>query len=477
MTNDYDLVVMGSTPEAIYSASRAAYLKARVALVQQPTQFILDSAQTIFSRRFTHVTHLFNQLKEIYPENPQFNLPLTGVTSWAKEVNRILSEINSPAMLSALGVDVIMGSGELVRLPSLSVVAEGRKLRSQAYLLATGASLSIPKIEGLEEVGYLTPEDLWHPDKLAFLPHQLVIVGSTPMAIELAQNLQRLGKDVSLVVEHDQIFPSEDPEAVALLQSILESEGIKIYLQRSLSQVRRIEGKKWLQVGNYALETDEIIIATQPQPNVAGLNLEGVGVKWGQKGILVNEKLQTTNTRIYACGSLLGGYHFTHLAQYEAQIALKNALFFPRYKVDYGHIPYTIFTDPPLARVGMTEAQAKRRYGEKVQEIGQRFKYIAQAHILGETTGFCKLIVSDNGQILGGHIIGTQAEEFMGVIALAIQQKIKIGKLMDLVYPYPSLSEILHQIAFQWQYQHLEKNKGLQNWLENWFIWRRCWFP
>lgn len=475
MTNDYDLVVIGNTPEGIYAASMAAYLKARVALVQQPTQLLLDSAETIYSRRFTHVTHLFNQLKDIYPQQ-QLNIPITGITAWAKEVNIILSELNSPAMLSALGVDVIMGSGELVRLPQQAFVVEGRQLRSQAYLLATGSCLSSPKIEGLEDVGYLTTGDLWHPDKLDFLPHQLVILGQTPLGVELAQNLQRLGKDVTLVVEDQQIFPYEDPEAVVLLQAQLESEGVKIYTQYPVTQVRRIEEKKWLQVGNHAMESDEIIVATQRLPNIAGLNLEGVGVKLGQQGILVNEKLQTTNPRIYACGSLLGGYSSTHIAQYQAQIALKNALFFPRFKVDYRYIPYVIFTDPPLARVGMTETQAKQRYGKNVQVIQQPFKITSQAQILGETTGFCKLVVRGNGEILGGHIIGSQAEELIGAIALAIKQNIKIGKLIDLVYPYPSLSEILHQMALEWQREHLIKNKGLQNWLENWFIWRRCWF-
>ncbi|ACK69179.1 pyridine nucleotide-disulphide oxidoreductase dimerisation region [Gloeothece citriformis PCC 7424] len=475
MTNDYDLVVIGSTPEAIYAASRAAYLKARVALVLQPIEGHLDSAEAIYSRRFTHVTHLFNQFKEIYPENLQLSLPLTRVTHWGKEVNTILAEINSPAYLSALGIDVIIGSGELVKLPQQAVVVEGRKLRSQAYLLATGANLITSQIEGLEEVGYLTTRDLWHPDKLEFLPHHLAIVGQSPIGIELAQNLNRLGKDVTLIIEDQQFLPHEDSETAMVLQAILESEGIKIYTQNPVTQVRRIEGKKWLQVGNYGIESDEIIIATQPYPNWDGLNLEGVGVEIRENRILVNEKLQTTNPRIYACGSLIGGYNFSHIAQYEAQIALKNALFFPRFKVNYSTIPYGIFTDPSLARVGMTEAQAKQCY-QDIKIIKQPFKNISQSQILGETIGFCKLVVRKNGEILGGHIIGSQAEELIGAIALAMQQKIKIGKLIDLVYPYPSLSEILHQIAVEWQLEHLRKNKRLQNWLENWFIWRRCWF-
>jgi pyruvate/2-oxoglutarate dehydrogenase complex dihydrolipoamide dehydrogenase (E3) component len=473
MTNDYDLVVIGSSPEVILAAVTAASFKARVALVEQPYQKGFDA---IYSRTFSHVAHLSEQLETArelgaYQPIPHLEIQLPQVRSWAQEVSAILSEQSSPAILASLGIDTIKGSGEFCRLPRQAFIVGDRKLRSRNYLIATGSHLVTHNFDEVETVGYLTPSDLLQPNKLASLPFNLVIIGNSPLAIELAQNLSKAGRNITLIVEDKYLLPTEDIEAARLIQAKLEADGVKILIESSVTQVRRIEEKKWLQAADRAIETDEILLVGRRQPNIEGLNLEGVGVRVNHWGIQLNEKLQTTNPRIYACGSVAGGYEgLTHLVRFEANIAVKNALFLPLFTVDYRTIPYLIFTNPPLARVGMTEDRARKRYGKDVWVVKQNFKAIAQAQVLGETTGFCKLIVRGNGEILGAHIMGAEAGELISAIALAMKNKIKLGSIVSTPFPSLTLSEMFQEIAFEWQRQRLKQNKNLQDFLENLFI-------
>lgn len=470
MAVEYDLIAIGSSPAGVYAAVTAAYLNARVALVEQRVQGISDP---IYSRTLSQIARLAKQLENSPPlwANTQV-CPYIEAMAWAQEILLTLAEQDSSAVLASLGVDVISGVGEFCRHPHLGFIVNNRCLRGRAYLLAMGSRPVILDINGLQETGYLTIAEIW---QLEALPQQLVVIGGSPISVELAQSLVRLGRDVTLVVSDTQILPAEDSEASQLVQAQLEAEGVRVLTRSSATQVKRIQEKKWVQTGNQAIEADEIILAAQQEPNIEGLNLEGVGVRFQPQGIQLNEKLQTTNPCIYACGDVAGGYPFAHIAQYEAGIALKNALFLPIFQVDYRSIPWAVFTDPQLARVGMTEAQARRRYGKEVLVVRQYFKSIAQALVLGETTGFCKLVVRRNGEILGAHIVGPEAGELIGAIALAMKNKIKLGAIADLPHPSPTLSEILHKTATEWRRQHLSRNKTLKNFLESFFNLQRNW--
>ncbi|MGL5922946.1 FAD-dependent oxidoreductase, partial [Chroococcidiopsis sp.] len=211
----------------------------------------------------------------------------------------------------------------------------------------------------------------------------------------------------------------------------------------------------------------EIALCAGQQPELEQLNLEAVGVKTQRDRLRLNQKLQTTNSHIYACGDAIGGYQFAHIANYEARIALhnalQNALFSSHYRVDYRNIPWLVSTDPPLARVGFTVAQARQKYGNDVLILQQYFKTLTLAQIQDEMTGICQLVVRRNGTILGGAIIGSQAGELINVIALAIAQKLKIDAIADLVSVYPSWGEILAQTASE----YLSTPLGQKNWLQN----------
>jgi pyruvate/2-oxoglutarate dehydrogenase complex dihydrolipoamide dehydrogenase (E3) component len=472
MSVEYDLVVIGASEEGIFATFTAASFKARVALVEQPFKDGYNGFDAIFNRTLSHVTHLSEQLEiatqlGVYQPTPHLEIQLTQTQAWAKEARAILSEQNSLATLAALGIDVIRGSGEFCRLPRQAFIIGNRKLRSRSYLLATGSHFVPIAIEGIERVGYLTPSDLDRKEVLQSLARELTIIGSSPLAIQLAQNLKQTGRNIVLLIEDRQLLPTEDLEVSKLIQAHLEASGIEIFVDSRVTQIQQIEGKKWLQAGDRAIETDEIILVGKQQPNIEGLNLEGVGVKFSERGIELNEKSRTSNPNIYACG-----YSLKHLARYEASIAVKNALFFPLFKVNYQTIPYVFFTKPTLARVGMTEVEARTKYGKDIWIIKQDFKTIAIAQLLGETTGFCKLIVKNNGEILGAHIIGSQSEEFIGTIAVAIKNKIKLNSFLN-SFPNDTFSNILQVVALEWKRQRLRKNKRWQRLLERLLSWLR----
>lgn len=508
MAVDYDLIIIGGSPAGTYAAIAAAKLKARVALVEtEPSQSDWQGYSAIAQQTFTQLGRVAQQVKNapqfgIYqahrdspPQQSSLFVQWTEARQWAQAVVSNCSEQRSPAILGSLGIDVILGRGEFCRRPYLGFVVNNRRLRSRAYLIATGFRLTIPEIEGLQRVGYLTPTDLWqdglnvgnfnesdtlHPSPQTQantpgrqLPKNWVVIGGNPMSIELAQTLIRLECEVTLVVSTPQILPTEDSEVSRLIQAQLEAEGIRILTQSPVTHVRRIDEKKWVQAGNQAIEADEILLTTQ-QPKLESLNLEGVGVQFQKQGLVLNEKLQTTNPRIYACGGSSGAWS-SHVSQYESRLILRNALFLPLFKVDYQRIPRVIFSDPQVARVGLTEAQAIHRYGKAVFVVRQYFKSLDQAQILGETTGFCKLLVRRNGEILGASLVGPGASELIGAIALLVQQKLKVNAIAQLPHASPTLSEIIQKTALEWQRQRLERNQTFGTFLESFFNLRRRW--
>lgn len=501
MTVEYDLIIIGGSRAGIYAALTATYLKARVALV------VSENIQTkslenslLYHRVFTQVGNVLQQVRNA----PQFGIhfPNIDITQaeqipsvnlgdameWAEAVVSNCAEQISPVMLASLGVDVIRGEGEFCRLPHFGFLVNNRRLRSRSYLIATGNCPKIPDINGLATVGYVTPMDIWRKWQLGRdntgkiniaeniqLPNRWVVIGGSYLSIELAQTLARLDCQVTLVSSEYHILPEEDLEGSGLIQAQLEAEGIKIITQSPVTQIREIEGTKWIQAGNRAIEADSILLAIGEEPNVEGLNLEGVGVKFSGADLVLNNKLQTTNPRIYACGDLVAGSYGGNIAQYQASIALKNALFAPLFKVNYRGIPRTYFTQPQLARVGLTEEAARQDYGKKVLVVRQYFKNLDKGQILGETTGFCKFVIRQNGEILGASIVGAEASELISVVALSIQHQIKIGDIADLAQVSPTFAEILQKTALEWRRQRLQRNQTLQNLLEGFFNWRRGW--
>ncbi|MDZ8133848.1 MAG: NAD(P)/FAD-dependent oxidoreductase [Nostoc sp. DedQUE04] len=482
MTVDYDVVIIGGSLAGYYAALAATQLRATVALVQPKVDYGFTHHYAL-----TEIGKLAQKLKDAggfgihathtdTSEECQISMAWQEAMLYAQCAASNLQEQYSPAILAAQGVDAIVGSGQFQSSPQLAFAVNNRLLRARTYLLASGSHPEIPEIAGLQATGYLTLSNIWQSFRGATLPKNWVIIGGIPQSIEIAQTLARFGCSVTLVVKHPYVLPYLDPEIATLLQAQLEVEGVRVLTEKPVTQVRVIENKKWIQAGDKAIETDEILVATGQQPNLEFLNLATVGVKWHRRSLVVNDKLQTTNHRIYACGDVIGGYDFANIANYEAKIALNNALFFPRLRVNYSSIPWAIFSAPMLAQVGLTEAQAKRQFRrDEVLVLRQYFKTVAAAQLRDETTGMCKLIVLRNGEILGASILGAEAGELINLIALAISQKIKVKHLANLSPAYFSFSEILERTAREWSKQKLNTNIPLQEFLEGFFHFRRNW--
>ncbi|BAZ43661.1 pyridine nucleotide-disulfide oxidoreductase dimerization region [Chondrocystis sp. NIES-4102] len=479
---EYDLIIIGSSWEGIYAAKVAVQLQARVALVTQCNHGNYLINEALINRSLGEFAawnyQLVNSPLAAIAENKIPNISISQANNWTININSIIQTQNSLAGLAALGVDVIVGMGEFYRLPKLGLQVNKRKLRSRNFLLATGSVFNPQFLSEDLSNSYLTLKD-WDNNKLTQLPDNIIVVGSDPIALEFAQTLTRFGKKITLVVKHSRILPQEDLEIATLIQAQLEAEGINIVTNSEVSQIKIINNQKWLQASDRALSADEIIIADYRQPNIEGLNLAGVEVKYNQQRVYVNQKLQTTNPNIYACGDLIGGYCLPSIAQYEVGLILKNTLFFPWYKTNYYPQPWAILTQPNLARVGLNERQARQKYGE-IYILKQYYNQVAQAQISDQTTGLCKLIVLEDGTIIGCSLIGDRAADLITVISLMMQHQIKLDSnpmrgLTSVSIPtiYPTMTEILHHVSNDFYQQKLQRHPNLLKRLQTWFAWRK----
>ena len=496
MKFDYDLVILGGSMVGRYAAAKASRLKARVALIE-PDGMQQVELPLLRHCAFRHLGTLVEQTGKTASWD-LFSTPIAAnhftpirweqALRWIQDTTEAIAANEiigySLAQLAAFGVDVILGQGTFCpasRKKERSIPAKhlhhrpvilvnGRYLRSRNYLLAPDTQSIVPDIEGLTATNHRTIDSFWQTPWTS-LPHHLVVLGSDPRGIELAQLFNRLGCQVTLIVSSNQLLPQEDPGTIALLQAHLEAEGIQVVTHTRVTQAKRVDTQTWIQAGDRALQTDALLLATRSHAeNLQALNLNAVGV--AEHSVLtVNRKLQTANPHIYACGDVLGGYSLAHLAEYEADVAVRNALFFSTAHVDYKSIAWSTFTHPTLTRIGLTELQAREIYGEDVLVLQQSLKPLSLAQTQQATTGLCKLIVRRNGEILGAHSLAPESEEWMAPIALAMKHNIKLGAIKPSTFLSSTFSEVLALLVQQWQ-QHRTPHWQRNLW-ENWFNLRR----
>jgi pyruvate/2-oxoglutarate dehydrogenase complex dihydrolipoamide dehydrogenase (E3) component len=473
MAVTYDVVVIGGGSGGLVIAAAAAQLKAKVALVERD-RLGGDCLWygCVPSKSLIHASRIAYEVKNaarfgIYCQNPEIDFAVAS--GHVQKAIAAIQPHDSPERFESLGVEVIFGSGQFVDRQTFEV--NGRQLKARAFAIATGSRPKIPPVPGLEAAGYLTNEQVF---SIKDRPPSLAIIGGGPIGCELGQAFSRLGSEVTIIASSTQLLPKEDPEAALVIQQQLESEGIRVVTATRVERVEQIDGKKQLWAGTHQIVVDEILVAAGRRPNVESLNLEAAGVEVRETGIRVNQKLQTTNPRIYACGDAIGGYQFTHVAGYEATVVLKNALFFPLTKTNYRVIPWATFTDPELARVGLTEKQAKERYGDDVCVLKQDFAGVDRAQAEAATQGFAKIITRSNGEILGAHLVGIAAGELIHEIVLAMSNNLKVSALSGIIHIYPTLAEVNSKTALLLTKQKYAKNLRLQNLLERFFRFMRA---
>ena len=448
MSVEYDLVIIGASPEGIYAAQQAIQSQKRVALVEQGLSSHPERLNYSIFDQITPFIQQYNALQSLgyFADLLSSNLFLKTTQNLIQTINNFDLVSNSLAALAASGIDVLMGSGSFSNSPQLSFEIDNRKLRSRNYLLATGSMSCSPEITGLESSDYLTPITFQYY-QFPKIAQTWTIVGATPLAIQLAQYLSSLKQKVILITYNEHILPQEDCEVVHLLQAQLEAMGIQIITQAQIQKVKSVIEKKELFLEEKVIETDQILLASSNKPKISGLNLNEIKVKFNQTRVFANSQLQTTNPQIYTCGNLLGGYDCPEIAQYEVRVALNNIFSTKKINLNYSLVPYTFSTYPNFARIGLTETQARKLPEKNIQVINAHFKLFNQTQILDTPTGICKLIINSKQEIIGVYILGNHATELISYFSLVIQQKIKLNELKNINSPSPIFTEILEQLA------------------------------
>ncbi|MDB9527557.1 FAD-dependent oxidoreductase [Oscillatoria sp. CS-180] len=474
MAVDYDLVVIGGGSAGLVAASAGAQLNAKVALVEVEHRLGGDCLHygCVPSKSLIHAGRVAHDVKHAAIYGIDASIHDIHIREALGHVHRVIDTIqehDSTERFESLGVEVIYGKGQFSDRQTFTV--NGRDLKARAYIIATGGRPSLPPISGLKEAGYLTNLNVF---SIEHRPESLAVIGAGPIGCELGQAFSRLGSQVSILASRNHILPKEEPEAAQVIQAQLESEGIQILTQTRAKEVRVENGKKVIVTDQGdRIAVDEILVSAGRVPNVESLNLQTAGVDVGKQGIQVNAKLQTSNPKIYAAGDVIGGYQFTHVAGYEGAVALQNALILPTKKADYRVIPWATFTEPELSRVGLTEEQARKRYGDDLMVLRHDFDHVDRALAEGAGIGFAKFITRKNGEILGAHIVGPAAGELIHEVVLAMSYKLKVGALKSIIHVYPTLAEINSKTALQLTKQTYAQNTRLQGILRGFFNFRR----
>jgi pyruvate/2-oxoglutarate dehydrogenase complex dihydrolipoamide dehydrogenase (E3) component len=355
-----------------------------------------------------------------------------------------IAPLDSQERFESLGATVIRAHASFCAPDEIE--AGDVRVHARRFVLATGSSPMVPPIPGLDRTPYQTNETIF--DNRA-APDHLLVIGGGPIGCELAQAHRRLGSAVT-VLDMGPILPKDDPELTGVVRSQLEADGVVL---RERVQVQAVEP-----AGNGVavacgrdgaserIEGSDLLVAAGRAPNVEGMNLEIAQVQFDRHGIKVDARLRTTNRKIFAIGDAIGGYQFTHVGNYHAGIVIRNALFRLPAKVDYRALPWVTYTDPELAHVGLTEAQATLQ-GHAVEVLRWPFEENDRARTERQTGGLIKAIVGKRGRILGASIVGAHAGELILPWVLAIRRKLKIAALADVIVPYPTLGEVSKRAA------------------------------
>jgi pyruvate/2-oxoglutarate dehydrogenase complex dihydrolipoamide dehydrogenase (E3) component len=440
---DYDLVIIGAGSGGLTAAGFAARLGARVALIEK-NRIGGDCTWTgcVPSKALLKVAKIAHEVRTasrygITTSDPVIDM--AAVREYVQSAIQGVYRYETPEELQRQGIDVVSGNAQFV--DSTKIAVNGRTISSKTFLLTTGANSATPHIAGLDAVPYFTYEQIFENDRL---PRALIIVGGGPIGMEMAQAYQRLGSSVTVVAER--LLPKEEPEVRDVMQRVFEREGMRFLWGRAVS-TRRDGDEIVIGTDQGQARGDMLLIASGRKPAMSGLDLEKAGVVYTEKGIPVDDRLRTNVRNIYAAGDITGSYQFTHFAGWQAFQAARNALLPGSSSGFTDVVPWTTFTDPEVAHVGATEAQARQRAGDDIQIRRWDMDHVDRAVCENEVDGFIKVIATKDGTILGATIVAARAGEAIAELVLAMKQKLKLTDLAGAIHAYPTYSTAVQQLA------------------------------
>lgn len=460
MAVEYDLVILGGTSEGFEAAAHAARYGARVALLLHG----LNGRRSPLWRR---------GLLTLRGQHSQ-RIPTADLTpwQWANQRSALAAETltgEDTERLMVSGVDVVEAGGTIAGDRPLTVMTPSRRLTTRAIILATGSHFEVPPLPGLDTVAYESPHAFWQRDEL---PASVIVLGSSPEGLLLAQHLSHWQVPVTVVTPHADLLNREDPDVSQWIAAQLRADGVDLRLGEKVSEVMPQEDQVALKISQEIVAASALVVAIRSVPNLANLELEQYIPC--DRPLRINAFLQTEHPRIYACGAAIGGYDLPAVSRQEAHHAVHNALFWNRRRIDYSTIPYDLPTQPPVARVGLTEPQVRARFDEDEILVARRSLYDnPQAQWRESAVGFCKLIAHRTGRILGCHGVGPDAQEWVQTVALLMTQKVPWWGMATFPALPESLTELLRQTARQWERDRWRPEHWRRDWAENWCNWRR----
>jgi pyruvate/2-oxoglutarate dehydrogenase complex dihydrolipoamide dehydrogenase (E3) component/uncharacterized membrane protein YdjX (TVP38/TMEM64 family) len=474
---DYNVVVIGAGSAGLVTAYITAAVKARVALVEKSRMGgdclntgCVPSKALIRSARF--VSHC-RRANEFGMKSALVDFDFAEVMERVHRVIREIEPHDSVERYTGLGVDCVSGEAR-IKSP-YEVQVNDRTLTTRGIVVAAGAEPLVPPIPGLENIAYLTSDTLWD---IRHLPKRLVVLGGGPIGCELSQCFARFGSEVTQIEMLPRLLGREDPDVSRLVEARLAAEGVDIRTGHVATGFDGEGDSKRMtcryQEEEVTIEFDDLLVALGRRANTDDYGLKELGIGTTATGTIeVNEYLQTCIPTIYACGDVAGPYQFTHTASHQAWYAAVNALFggIRRFRVDYSVIPWTTFTDPEVARVGLNETDARAQeidYEVTSFDLGELDRSIADE----ATEGFVKVLTAPGkDRILGATIVGEHAGEMISEFVFAMRHNKGLNKILGTIHSYPTLAEANKYAAGAWKRAHAPQN--LLRWLQRFHTWRR----
>ncbi len=451
----YHLVVIGAGTAGLVSAAGAAGLGAKVALIERrlmggdclnygcvPSKGLIRAARAWEGAR---------------QASRRFSGPaaggegdFAGVMAQMRQKRAGISRHDSVQRFRDLGIDVFLGGGKFVASDAIEV--EGARLNYRRAIIATGARPVAPPIPGCEEGCYLTNETVF---TLTSLPRRFGVIGGGPIGCELAQSFARLGSQVTLFDMAPHVLIREDADAAAIVQNAMVEDGVRLELGVKVLEVEATSDGRVVQIekegDRVAVAVDELLVAVGRAPNVEGIGLEGAGIEFDRFGVKVNDRLQTSNKRVYAVGDVATKFKFTHTADALARIAIQNALLFGRKKATSLVVPWCTYTSPEVGHVGMYEKDAIEK-GIEIDTVTVPLADVDRAVLDGETEGFLRVHVrKGKDRIVGATIVAENAGDILGELSVAVTNGVGLNRIAGTIHAYPTQAEVVKRAADTWR--------------------------